>query len=58
LANLSLTNYTIHGGIEVDFTQSNGKLEAKINLPKNITGWLVWKEKKVALKGGANVCMM
>ncbi len=54
LANLSLTNYTIQGGIEVDFTQKNGKLEAKINLPKNVTGWLVWKGKRMALKTGRN----
>jgi alpha-L-rhamnosidase len=58
LVNLALTNYTIHGGIEVDFTQNNGKLEAKIKLPQNVSGWLVWNTKRIALKSGNNVLVV
>lgn len=54
IESLSITNYTVRGPIQTDFTQRNGQLEALISLPDGMSGTFVWKGKAIGLKGGAN----
>jgi alpha-L-rhamnosidase len=54
LEELALTNYTVRGPIDVAFRQNAGKLTADIRLPEGITGTLVWKNARHALKTGAS----
>lgn len=42
------------GSVSVSYKLENGKWKVKIELPKNITGNLVWKGKTIALKEGVN----
>lgn len=42
------------GSISVSYKLENGKWKVQIELPKNITGNLVWKGKTIALKEGVN----
>ena len=43
-----------NGKVIVDYALENGKLKAKINLPKNTSGSFIWKGKKFVLKAGEN----
>jgi alpha-L-rhamnosidase len=43
------------GMVSVKYTVKKGVLQAEINLPENVTGAFIWKDKKHALKGGKNV---
>jgi alpha-L-rhamnosidase len=40
--------------VKVNYSISNGKLNASVELPQNITGIFVWKKKNYILKGGLN----
>ena len=42
------------GKISVNYTLQNNKWKIDIELPKTLTGTLVWKGKNMALKGGVN----
>ena len=42
------------GSISAHYTFDNKQWAIKIELPKSITGTLIWKGKSVALKGGVN----
>ena len=42
------------GSISTSYKLENGKWKIQIELPKSITGNLVWKGKKIALKEGVN----
>jgi len=42
------------GSISTSYKLENGKWKIQIELPKSITGNLVWKGKKIALKEGTN----
>ncbi len=42
------------GSISASYKLENGKWKIQIELPKSITGNLVWKGKKIALKQGLN----
>ena len=42
------------GTIATSYELKNGKWNIKIELPKTITGYLEWKNKKYPLKDGAN----
>jgi hypothetical protein len=43
-----------NGMIEVNYNESNGKMNAEINLPLNTTGRFLWKGKIYTLKAGQN----
>ena len=43
-----------NGKIGVDYHYQNNKWNIKIDLPKNTTGYLLWKEKRYELKAGEN----
>lgn len=42
------------GSISTSYKLENGKWKIQIELPKSITGNLIWKGKKIALKEGVN----
>lgn len=42
------------GAVAVSYQQENNKWNISIDLPKTVTGTLVWKGKKIALKEGLN----
>jgi alpha-L-rhamnosidase len=42
------------GNLKVSYHQENKNWKIKIELPKTITGTLIWKGKKIALKEGLN----
>lgn len=42
------------GTVSVDYKFENNKWKIDIELPKKVTGTLVWKGKNMALKGGVN----
>ncbi len=42
------------GEVSVSYQAENGKWKARIDLPKTVTGKLLWKGKTIALKEGAN----
>ena len=45
---------TPHGNITVDYDAKDGQLSAKITLPDQVSGRLLWKGKKALLHGGTN----
>jgi alpha-L-rhamnosidase len=46
--------YWIKKTISVSYKSENGKWKIQIELPKTITGKLVWKSKTIVLKEGIN----
>mgnify|MGYP003894473315 FL=1 len=42
------------GSISASYKLENGKWKIQIELPKTITGNLIWKGKTIALKEGVN----
>jgi alpha-L-rhamnosidase len=42
------------GTVSVRYNVKKGSLQAEINLPPNVTGTFVWKDKSHSLKGGNN----
>lgn len=52
LKHLAAAVPTPEGEVSVKYVRGNGRMDARVTLPKGVTGWFVWGGQRLVLHGG------